>query len=81
MSALDADVKKKVYYHVFEGILKNKTRVLVTHAVDFLHLADKIVVMDKGQIVDTGTHDALVAKEGLYAHLARLQFTDGAVEA
>jgi ATP-binding cassette subfamily B protein len=36
--------------------------------------------MDKGQIIDTGTHDELVAKEGLYAHLARLQFTDGAAE-
>jgi ATP-binding cassette subfamily B protein len=36
--------------------------------------------MEKGQIVDTGTHDELVAKGGLYAHLARLQFTDGAAE-
>lgn len=40
ISALDADVRKKVFQRVFQGILCNKTRILVTHSVDFLHLAD-----------------------------------------
>jgi ATP-binding cassette subfamily B protein len=39
--------------------------------------ADRIVVFEKGKIAAIGTHDALVAEGGLYARLARLQFTDG----
>jgi len=51
ISALDADVKKKIFYNVFAGILKNKTRILVTHAVDFLHLVDNIVLLKNGEII------------------------------
>ena len=46
ISALDTHTRKMIFDKVFEGILKKKTRVLVTHAVDFVHLADKIVIMD-----------------------------------
>ena len=52
ISALDANVKKKIFQNVFAGALKNKTRVLVTHAVDFLHLVDKILIMKNGEVVD-----------------------------
>jgi ABC-type bacteriocin/lantibiotic exporter with double-glycine peptidase domain len=45
ISALDANVKKQVFKKVFKGICKDKTRVLVTHAVDFLHLCDAIAIM------------------------------------
>jgi len=48
VSALDADVRKKVFEQVFQGLLKGKTRILVTHSIDFLHLADKIVILKKG---------------------------------
>ena len=49
------------------GLLKNKTRILVTHALDFLHLCDKIIVMKEGQIVLEGSlsdlaNDAYVIK-------------------
>ena len=49
------------------GLLKNKTRILVTHALDFLHLRDKIIVMKEGQIVLEGSlsdlaNDAYVMK-------------------
>ena len=44
ISALDANVKKKIFQNVFLNELKDKTIILVTHAVDFLHLVDRIVV-------------------------------------
>ena len=48
ISALDANVRKKIFAKVFMKKLKNKTRVLVTHAVDFLPLVDRIIVISKG---------------------------------
>ena len=56
ISALDANVRKKIFKQVFQGTLKNKTRILVTHAIDFLHLTDRIVVMKEGQIQAVGTY-------------------------
>ena len=50
ISALDANVRKKIFYNVLLGHLCNKTRLLVTHAIDFIHMAEKIVIMDKGRI-------------------------------
>jgi ABC-type bacteriocin/lantibiotic exporter with double-glycine peptidase domain len=50
VSALDSNIKKKVFKHVFMDKLKGKTRVLVTHAIDYLHLCDRIIVMKNGQI-------------------------------
>jgi ABC-type nitrate/sulfonate/bicarbonate transport system ATPase subunit len=46
ISALDANVRKFIFKEVFQGLLKEKTRILVTHAVDFLHLSDRIIVMN-----------------------------------
>ena len=50
ISALDPHVRKDIFDQVFVGLMKEKTRVLVTHAVDFVHLADHIVIMKDGQI-------------------------------
>ena len=59
ISALDANVRKRVFREVFQGCLRDKTRVLVTHAIDFLHLADKICVVDDGMIAAQGTYEEL----------------------
>ena len=56
ISALDANVRKKIFQNVFLGHLRNKTRILVTHAIDFIHQADKIVIMDQGKIVAQGSY-------------------------
>ena len=50
ISALDANVRKAVFTDVLQGVLKKKTRVLVTHAIDFLHLADRLVILKNGEI-------------------------------
>ena len=59
ISALDANVKKKIYRDVFIGKLKDKTWILVTHAIDFLEHVDRIIIMEKGQIVASGSFSEL----------------------
>ena len=59
ISALDANAKKKIFKEVFQGLLKNKTRILVTHAVDFLHLVDHLIIMKDGKIQAQGTMKTL----------------------
>ncbi|MEH6646064.1 ABC transporter transmembrane domain-containing protein [Sulfitobacter sp.] len=75
-SALDAESERAVQAAV-EELSADRTTLIVAHRLATVKKADRIVVLEAGQIVDTGTHDALVAKGGLYARLARLQFTDG----
>lgn len=59
ISALDAHVRKKIIQNVFFGVLKNRTRILVTHAIDFLAEADHIIMMDRGRIMAQGTYEEL----------------------
>ena len=50
LSALDAHVRRAIFERVLTGLLKDKTRILVTHAVDFIHLADHVIVMRDGRV-------------------------------
>ncbi|MEP1768714.1 MAG: ABC transporter transmembrane domain-containing protein [Sulfitobacter sp.] len=75
-SALDAESERAVQAAV-EDLSADRTTLIVAHRLATVKKADRIVVLEAGRIVDTGTHDGLVAKGGLYARLARLQFTDG----
>jgi ABC-type bacteriocin/lantibiotic exporter with double-glycine peptidase domain len=59
LSALDANVRKKIFKNVFLNKFENKTRVLVTHAVDFLHLVDTIILLKKGEVVLQGKYEDL----------------------
>ena len=54
ISAVDANVRMKLMQNVLMGCLSRKTRILVTHAIDFLHLADSVIVMKNGRIVENG---------------------------
>lgn len=54
ISALDASVRRKIIENVIMDELSEKTRILVTHAIDFVHHADTLIIMEKGRIVAKG---------------------------
>ena len=59
-----------------EHLMRNRTTIIIAHRLATVLKADRIVVINQGQIVDVGTHDELVRREPLYARLAALQFVE-----
>ncbi|MBE7416387.1 MAG: ATP-binding cassette domain-containing protein [Ideonella sp.] len=72
-SALDAESERMVQA-ALEAAMRNRTTLVIAHRLATVQRADRIVVMEAGSIVDVGTHAELVARGGLYARLAAMQF-------
>jgi len=72
-SALDAESEALVQ-DTLDRWLPGRSSLVIAHRLATVRKAHRIVVMDEGKVVETGTHESLLAQNGLYARLARLQF-------
>lgn len=75
-SALDAESEMLVQ-KALEGLMQERTTLVVAHRLATVLKADRILVLDQGRIVEEGTHQSLVERGGIYARLAKLQFETG----
>ncbi len=71
-SALDTESERLVQ-QALENMMQNRTSVVIAHRLSTIQKADMIVVMQKGEIVEQGTHEALLAKNGMYSKLVSMQ--------
>jgi len=76
-SALDAH-SEAVVQDALERLSKGRTTLVIAHRLSTIQSADKIIVMERGRVVDQGTHEELLAGGGIYAELHRLQFKENA---
>jgi len=76
-SALDAENERLVQKALHDA-MSQRTTLVIAHRLATVLKADRIVVMDEGRVVEEGTHHELSARGGLYAKLAKLQFTEAA---
>jgi ATP-binding cassette subfamily B protein len=76
-SALDSE-NEILVQEALEKVMSERTTLVIAHRLATVLRADRILVLDNGRLVEEGTHQSLVAKDGLYARLAKLQFETGA---
>ncbi|XP_044283996.1 ATP-binding cassette sub-family C member 12 [Varanus komodoensis] len=69
LSAVDAHVGKRIFEDCIKEALREKTRLLVTHQLQYLEFCDEIILLEDGEICESGTHTELVEADGRYAHL------------
>ncbi|MCI0486952.1 MAG: ATP-binding cassette domain-containing protein [Blastocatellia bacterium] len=77
-SALDTQSERLVQ-RALANLMRGRTTIVIAHRLTTIHRADQIVVLDRGRVVDVGTHDELMSRGGIYKDLYELQFSDEAV--
>ena len=76
-SALDTESERHIQ-EALETVMKGRTTLVIAHRLSTIENADRILVMDKGRIVESGRHDELLAAGGAYAQLHQVQFSEQA---
>ena len=71
-AAMDAEAEAEIFGH-FQSLTRDRMAILISHRFSTVRMADEIVVLDGGQIQERGTHEALLARNGRYARLFRMQ--------
>jgi ATP-binding cassette subfamily B protein len=75
LSAVDTETEEQILNNLFE-ICKNKTTIIVSHRVSSAKNADKIIILEEGEILQQGTHSQLVNQEGYYKELYLKQLSE-----
>ena len=71
-SALDSESEKLVQ-NALENLMKNKTSLVIAHRLSTIQKADKIIVLEKGKIIESGIHKDLMKNDGIYSNLVKMQ--------
>jgi len=74
-SALDSESERQVQ-DALERLMAGRTTLVIAHRLSTIEHADRIVVLDQGQVVENGSHEDLIKQDGLYANLHRIQFSN-----
>ena len=75
VSAVDTDTEEKILGHLRET-RKGKTNIIIAHRISTIQDADKIIVIDEGRLAEMGTHEELVAQNGIYADMYNRQLLE-----